>query len=89
MAGHIYLSLGVHGQSISELTGGPHWIDVPVPEQDSSRLGTGNVDPLGSSVLGQQGASVVPLGTSTMEGVTVSGYSVTPSPAEEELALEE
>ena len=87
---HIYLSVGADGVSISQLTGGPHWIDVPVPEQDSSHLGTGNVDPMVQlQVLEQQGATVTPLGTSTIEGETVSGYSVTPSQAEEQQAIQQ
>jgi len=90
VGGHIYLSVGADGVSISQLTGGPHWIDVPVPEQDSRQLGTGNVDPLVQlEVLEQQGATVTPLGTATMEGATVSGYSVTPSQAEEQQALQQ
>ena len=40
-------------------------------------------------VLEQQGATVTPLGTSTMEGETVSGYSVTPSQAEEQQAIQQ
>jgi hypothetical protein len=90
IGGHIYLSVGADGVSISELTGGPHWVDVPVPEQDSSQLGTGNVDPLVQiQFLEQQGAIVSPLGPSTMEGQTVSGYSVTPSQAEEQQAMQQ
>ena len=90
VGGHIYLSVGADGVGISQLTGGPHWVDVPVPEQDSSQLGTGNVDPLVQiQVLEQQGATVTPLGTSTMEGETVSGYSATPSQAEEQQALQQ
>jgi hypothetical protein len=90
VGGHIYLSVGADGVSISQLTGGPHWIDVPVPEQDSSQLGTGNVDPLVQIlVLEQQGATVSPLGTSTMEGQTVSGYSVTPSQVEEQQSIQQ
>jgi len=90
VGGHIYLSVGADGVGISQLTGGPHWVDVPVPEQDSSQLGTGNVDPLVQiQVLEQQGATVTPLGTSTMEGETVSGYSVTPSQAEEQQAIQQ
>ena len=90
VGGHIYLSVGADGVSISQLTGGPHWVDVPVPEQDSSGLGTGNVDPLVQlQVLEHQGATATPLGTSTMEGETVSGYSVTPSQVEEQQAIQQ
>ena len=90
VGGHIYLSVGADGVSVSQITGGPHWVDVPVSEQDSSQLGTGNVDPLVQlGVLAHQGATVTPLGTSTLEGVTVSGYSVTTSQAEEQQALQQ
>lgn len=90
VGGHLYFGLGAGGFNISQITGGPHWIDVPVPQQNSSQLGAGNVDPLTQlQVLEQKGATVTPLGSSTMGGTVVSGYSVTPSVAEEQQALQQ
>jgi hypothetical protein len=90
VGGQLYFGLGADGFNISQITGGPHWIDVPVPEQNSGALGAGNVDPLAQlQLLEQKGASVTSLGTSTVSGVSVSGYSVTPSPAEEQQTLQQ
>jgi hypothetical protein len=81
--GQLYFGLTVDGQNMSAVTGGPEWINVPVPDQDASSLGAGNVDPLDQlKLLEQKGATVTPEGTSTIDGATVSGYSVTFSPAE-------
>lgn len=87
--GRFYMGMTVNGQDLSQLTGGPHWIDVPVPDQNSSSLGTSNVDPLQQlQTLESKGAKVVPLGTSQIDGDTVSGYAVTPSRASELQAVE-
>jgi hypothetical protein len=83
IADHVYIGLTANGTSLSALTGGPEWIDVPIADQSSSSLGAGNVDPLDQlKLLEQKGATVVPLGTSSVDGVTVSGYAVTFSAAE-------
>jgi hypothetical protein len=83
VADHFYLGLTLNGTSVSAITGGPEWINVPLPDQTASSLGTGNVDPLDQlKLLEQKGATVVPLGTSTVDGTTVSGYAVTFSAAE-------
>ncbi len=80
---HVYVAVTVDGSNLSTVTGGPEWIDVPLPDQDSSSLGAGNVDPLDQlKLLEQRGATVVPLGTSSVNGFTVSGYVVTFSAAE-------
>ncbi len=79
----IYIGIFSGGTNVSALTGGPEWINVPLTEQDSSGLGAGNVDPLDQlKLLEQRGATVVPLGTSSVNGVTVSGYAVTFGQAE-------
>ncbi len=83
VADHVYIGLTVDGTSVSAITGGPEWVNVPLPDQDSSSLGAGNIDPLDQlKLLEQKGATVVPLGTSTVDGTTVSGYAVTFSAAE-------
>jgi hypothetical protein len=82
--GQFFLGMDLNGTSMSQLTGGPNWVSVPVPDQGSSALGAGNIDPLSQlQMLEKKGATVQPLGTSTVNGITVSGYEVTPSRAEE------
>ncbi len=79
----IYVGITAGGTNVSTVSGGPQWIDVPITAQNSSALGAGNVDPLDQlKLLEQKGATVVPLGTSSVNGVTVSGYAVTFSQAE-------
>jgi hypothetical protein len=82
--GQLFIGMDVNGTSMSILTGGPNWVSVPVPDQGSSALGAGNIDPLSQlQMMEKKGATVQPLGTSTVNGITVSGYAVTPSRAEE------
>ncbi len=82
-AGQVYIGLTIDGANMSVVTGGPQWINVPLPDQNSSSLGAGNVDPIDQlKLLEEKGATVVPLGTSSVDGTTVSGYSVTFSAAE-------
>lgn len=81
---HFYIGMTIDGHNMSEITGGAHWIDVPTPDQNSSSVGAGNVDPLQQiQTLESKGAKVVPLGSSEIDGDTVSGYAVTPSRAAE------
>ncbi len=78
-----YVGLTIDGSGVSTVTGGAQWVNVPLPDQDSSSLGAGNVDPLDQlKLLEQKGATVAPLGTSSVGGTTVSGYAVTLSEAE-------
>lgn len=86
VGGHFYMGVTIQGHDVSEITGGAHWIDVPIPEQSSSSLGAGNanVDPIQQiQTLEQKGAKVVQLGTSHIDGDIVSGFAVTPSRAAE------
>jgi hypothetical protein len=67
----------IDGQSLAEVTGGRHWIQLPVQESASAYLG--GIDPLASlTVLEQHGATVQSLGTKTIAGQSCSGYAVTP-----------
>ena len=87
---HFYFGISADGSDLSTITGGPEWIDVPIPDQGSTSLGAGNIDPLDQmKLLEQKGATVVPLGGSTVNGATVSGYKVTISRAEELQNLQE
>ena len=86
----LFYGLDLDGTSMSAVTGGPHWVSVPVPEQGSSSLGAGNLDPQSQlQLLAKKGATIQPLGTSTVNGVTVSGYAVTPSRAAELQKIEQ
>jgi hypothetical protein len=83
--GNVYVDLTVDGIGMSQLTGGADWVSIPIPDQNaSSAFGTGSVNPLSKiQFLEEKGATVVPLGTSVIDGDVVSGYSVTPSRSEE------
>jgi hypothetical protein len=71
---------------ISQFAPGKSWLSLNLSSlvkstSSSSTSGLGN-DPLAAlSELGQQGATVVDLGPSTVDGQSVEGYSVTFSPA--------
>jgi hypothetical protein len=83
-AGQFYMGMSINGQNMSQMTGGAQWVSIALPDQSgSSSLGATNVDPLSQlKALEQKGATVTSLGTSTINGTTVSGYSVTPSQQE-------
>ena len=83
-AGQFFFGLDYDGVSMSAITGGPHWVSVPVPDQGSSSQAAPDLDPQSQlQLLAKKGATVQPLGASTVNGITVSGYAVTPSRAEE------
>jgi hypothetical protein len=79
--GHFYMRMTMDGHDVSQITGGAEWIDLPVVDQGGGNSpGLGIIDPLTQlHVLAKKGATVVPIGTSVIDGDTVSGYSVTPS----------
>jgi len=83
--GNVYVGLTIDGMSMSQLTGGADWVSIPIPDQNAtSAFGTGSVNPLSEiQFLETKGATVVRLGTSVINGDVVSGYSVTPTRAEE------
>ena len=86
-----YMGMTINGQDMSQITGGAHWVSISLPDQSSSRsLGAANVDPIGQlKALEQRGATVTSLGTKTIDGTTVSGYSVTPSHQEIENTIQQ
>ncbi len=80
--GHLYMGLTVDGTSIAAITGGRHWIELPVSVGGSTAasLGSGAVDPLTQlQLLTTRGNTVRPLGLSDIEGTTTSGYAIIPS----------
>jgi hypothetical protein len=76
VGGNLYMNLSSNGQSLAAVTGGRHWIEVPLGQSGA----TGN-DSLAASLslLSQSGAKVTSLGSSSIGGRTCSGYAVTPS----------
>jgi hypothetical protein len=80
-SGQFFMGMTIDGQDMSTVTGGAHWVGISLPDQaSSSSLGATNVDPIGQlKALEQKGVTVTSLGTKTIDGTTVSGYSVTPS----------
>jgi hypothetical protein len=82
---HFYMGMTIDGTNMSEITGGPEWIDIPIPAAGGANgPGFGSVDPLTQlQTLEKKGATVTSHGTSVIDGDTVSDYSVTPSHFEE------
>ena len=76
--GNAYFALSANGLNFSQLTGGRSWIQLPV-QQSATDVLAGS-DPASSlSLLEQQGSTVRPLGSKTIDGVGCTGYAVTPS----------
>lgn len=77
VGGRIYIGMVVGGRDLSATTGGRHWIGLPFLA-GSSQPGSG--DPLAQiQMMADRGNHVVSLGTRTVDGVTLTGYSVTPT----------
>ena len=90
VGGNLYMGMTIDGHNMSKFTNGASWISIPTPGQASSSPGFGSVDPLSQiKLLEQKGATVVPLGTSVIDGDTVSGYSVTFSPSQLQQSLQQ
>jgi len=83
-SGQFYMGMTIDGHDMSQITGGADWVSISLPDQaSSSSLGAANVDPISQlKALERKGATVTSLGTKTIDGTTVSGYSVTPSQQE-------
>lgn len=79
--GHSYVDIAENGADVSSLLAGKHWVDMPVAVgATTGTFGTGPVDPVSQlALLGQKGNAVRPLGASTIDGTTASGYAVTPN----------
>ena len=84
------MGMTIDGHNMSEFTNGASWISIPTPGQASGSPGFGSVDPLSQiKLLEKKGATVVPLGTSVIDGDNVSGYSVTFSPSQLQQSLQQ
>ena len=83
LAGSIYENI----PGIDQLVPGKSWMSLDLSSLDDagsrapSALGTGNNPTAMLRLLAQQGNTVVPFGSSTVDGVSVQGYSVTFNPA--------
>jgi hypothetical protein len=78
--GNLYLTLSISGTSLTRLDGGREWLQMPLAQ--SASAGVVGSDPLSSlSLLEQQGVDVRTLGTRIVEGVSCTGYAVTPTKA--------
>jgi hypothetical protein len=76
--GKLYLSGKFAGMSFASLTG-KDWISLPLPASAQQLYGS---DPFAQlRLLEQQGAAVTPLGEKSLNGRTVTGYSIVPSEA--------
>lgn len=81
VGGHIFMGMTIAGQDLARLVG-KAWIELPVnaPASGSGNLGSGNpVDQI--RLLEAKGSTVVPKGTTTIDGTRVHGYAVTPAKA--------
>jgi hypothetical protein len=74
----LYYSFTVDGKSAVPLTGGRSWIQMPVQQSGSANI-AGSSPASSLRVLAQQGNAVRKLGTKIVDGVTCTGYAVTPS----------
>jgi hypothetical protein len=76
--GNLYYTASDNGSGIAKVTGGPTWIQMPA--QQSATTDLAGSDPVSSLLLlEQQGSTVRPLGSKTIDGVTCTGFAVTPS----------
>ncbi|HEX5266969.1 MAG TPA: hypothetical protein VFW24_09365 [Acidimicrobiales bacterium] len=76
--GRFFMGIESHGQDISALVPGKHWVEIPIPVGTGSSLGTGTSDPLAQlHLLAAKGNTVTTLGTKSIRGTTASGYAVT------------
>jgi hypothetical protein len=75
--GNLYLRTTINGQGLNQLTGGRHWIRLPLVQSDTATLTSSPLSAL--SILEGQGGSVTSLGTKKIDGENCAGYAVTPS----------
>lgn len=77
VGGHSYMRIGIDGLDIGRLTHGRVWVSMATyPSGNAYTLGDG--DPLPQlQLVGTAGNEVRPLGASSIDRVSVTGYSVT------------
>jgi len=74
----LYMDVEQSGQDISALLPGKHWIEESISQsaQESSGASLGNPTAM-LNALAANGNTVMPIGSSTINGISVSGYKVT------------
>jgi hypothetical protein len=79
--GNLYVAMNSDGRGFSGTSGGGHeWTHVPVVQSESQSANLGGSNPASTlAVLEQHGNKVRALGSMVINGVTCTGYSVTPS----------
>lgn len=77
VGGSLYVQSAVNGHS-QTLSGGRHWVEVPLAPVGGRSFATASPD-YSLSILSQPGASVTQLGARSVGGLSCNGYSVTPS----------
>jgi hypothetical protein len=75
---HLYLQVTVDGQSMSQLLGGRHWLEIPLAAQPT-QIGQQDGAAASLQLLEEQGARVLPMGAQDIGGLTCDEYSVTPT----------
>lgn len=75
---NLYFGLSVDGHNLAQMTGGRHWMRLPLADSGPENL-TGGDPSSALSFLERQGASVKSLGTKNIDGESCSGYAVTPT----------
>ena len=85
------MGMTIDGQDMSQITGGAHWVSIPLPDQvelEQPRCGQRRPD-RSAEGPGAEGRHRTSLGTKTIDGTTASGYSVTPSHQEIENTIQQ
>lgn len=78
VGGNLYLNVSENGQGIAAVTGGRHWVKVPIPQSGSSNLTNGS--PASELLLlSRAGAKVTSLGSLSIGGRSCNGYAATPT----------
>ena len=78
--GNLYVAMNSDGRGFSGTSGGHEWTHVPVVQSESQSANLGGSNPASTlAVLEQHGNKVRALGSMVINGVTCTGYSVTPS----------
>jgi len=78
--GNLYVAMNSDGRGFSGTSGGREWTHLPAVQSESQSANLGGGDPASTlAVLGQHGNKVRALGSMVVNGVTCTGYSVTPS----------
>lgn len=78
--GNLYVAMNSDGRGFPGASGGHEWTHVPVVQSESQSANLGGSNPASTlAVLEQHGNKVRALGSMVINGVTCTGYSVTPS----------